>query len=153
MFQSRLFGGYLYNAEPCAAPSGLVQLIWKITVGLAFCITAEFQSGMNALSALQRSIAGMAGRVRPHISAKLSVNKGFQHVGFSAKLCLGLCICTGCAFAYGLLGMRPRSEVNSLSKPVQCVESGICTAADTELIVMEDFERCVLLPGKDANIN
>ena len=44
-------------------------------------------------------------------------------------------------------------EVNSLSKPVQCVEGGICRAADTELIGMEDCERCMLLPGKDANIN
>lgn len=49
--------------------------------------------------------------------------------------------------------MRPHSEANILSKQVQCVESGICRAADTELIGMEDFERCVLLPGKGANIN
>lgn len=51
------------------------------------------------------------------------------------------------------LGTRPHSEVNGLSKPVQWDEGGICRAAGTELIGTEDLERCVLLPGKDANIN
>lgn len=120
-----------YIAEPCAAPSGLLQLIWKITTGLAFCVTAEFQSGMNALLHCREALWEWQGGPNPTSQPNFLSTRDFNTLGFQQNPSGSVHVHT-CAFGYRLLGMRPHSEANILSKQVQCVESGICRAADTE---------------------
>lgn len=140
-FHRRWFGEYFYIAEPCAAPSGLLQLILKITAGLTHVLYRcwiSIRPEHFVCIAEQHCSNGREGPT-PHRNQTVCQHETSTR-WVLRKTWPGLCTCVW---------------VRDHTTSCQNQRDGLscCRAADTELRRTDGFEKCALLPGKDANVN